>query len=180
MRVDYASLGGAQSNREYYACQRRYRCAMSRQTGFSYVELLIAMGLITVALVPVMNSFFSLSVAAEGNAQVLQQQAALRDKVAELRAEPFADLLAAAAAAGGEDIASSYSDAPGSDPAVFVYLSYYDVLDTDTDGDPFTILDTNSDADNNPYTGPDVVIELLWVSVAVENTSLTLQSLVDL
>ena len=92
-------------------------------------------------------------------------------------AEPFTNLLSAAATAGSSTTASSYSDTAGNAQRRVVYLSFYDAANTDADNDPFTILDANSDADNNPYTGSDVVIDLLWLRVEIENSTQNFETL---
>lgn len=133
------------------------------QAGISYVETLLAVTVLAVALVPalkMLQTAFSGS-AVQESVLLLQQQIASR--MDDVLAEPFSSLDDAAAAAGSETVPSSYSEPDGSVDRTVVYLSRYD-------GD-------NADADGNPFTGTDAGI--LWVRVAVENTPYELTTLVS-
>lgn len=132
-----------------------------RQRGASYVELLIAATLLATMLMPLLNSMFSAGQAATAQQELAQQHFSMHGLLEELLAQPFGTLDAAAAAAGGPTVASSYSDSAGTPHRRLVYLSRYD-------GD-------NADADNDPFTGVDD--DLLWLSVTIENTALSVQSL---
>lgn len=133
-----------------------------RQAGVSYVEALIAVVVLALALVPALET---LQVAFGGSVvqvQVVLWQQQLASRMEDVLAEPFASLDDAALAAGGETIPSSYSDAVGPPDRVLVFLSRYD-------GD-------NADADDDPFTGADS--GLLWARVAIENTPYELTTLV--
>lgn len=132
------------------------------QSGLSYVETLIAVTVLGVALVPALEMLTTaLRSGAVGEA-VLQDQQRLATRMETVRAEPFATLDTAALAAGSPTTPSSYSD-PGGGPArVLVFLSRYDA--------------DNADGNGNPFNGTDP--GLLWVRVAIENTSYDLTTLV--
>ena len=87
----------------------------------------------------------------------------------------LAIVLAGCAARGGFATAQQRPDPPPN--RILVYLSYSDAGDSDGDGNPFTILDPDADADNDPYTGDTPRIALLWVSVRVQSTAIAFESL---
>lgn len=134
----------------------------ARQTGLSYVETLIAVTILAVALVPALETLQTAFTGSAVQEQVLLWQQELASRMETVLAEPFASLDDAALAAGSETTPSSYSDAAGGPDRVLVFLSRYD-------GD-------NADADNNAFTGMDA--ELLWARVAIENTPYALITLV--
>lgn len=150
--------------------QRNKTIAAHYQRGLSYVEVIIAAALIAIALVPMLEALQSGIQGAGIHQSLTTDHYQLKAKMEEVLAEPFTNLLSAAAAAGNKTTPTSYSDSAGSSQRRLVYLSFYDAGDTDGDTDPFTILDANTDADNNPYTGTDVVIDLLWVRIEIENS----------
>lgn len=132
------------------------------QAGVSYVEALIAVVVLALALVPALET---LQVAFSGSAvqvDVVLWQQQLATRMEDVLVEPFASLDDAALAAGNETTPSSYSDAAGGPDRVLVFLSGYD-------GD-------NADADNDLFTGADA--GLLWVRIAIENTPYELTTLV--
>lgn len=135
----------------------------TRAYGYSYVEVLVAMVLITVALVPAMNA---LRVGV--TAGTVQEARAVRHyelvgRLEQVLAEPFVLLDAEAAAVGDPSLPTGYSDAPGTPDRLLVFLSPYDVDDADSDGDPFTGSDPG----------------VLWVRIEVENTNQAFETLVS-
>ena len=136
------------------------RFAPGRQTGASYVEVLIAALLIIISLAPMTSALRGAGDSADVFADATAQQLRLTAKLEEVLAEPFSVL---AAAAGDEDKASSFSDEKGVDDRRIVYLSAYD-------GD-------NADSDDDPFTGTDA--GLIWIKVEVEGTELQVESLVS-
>lgn len=128
---------------------------VGRMAGLSYVEVLIATLLITVALVPALEAL-SPGVAGAGlHAGRVEEHYARTGRMEELLAKPFAQLDAAALAAGGPANASGYSDvitlAGSRQVARNVYLSRYDA--------------DNADADDDPFTGTEN--DLLWLRVEI-------------
>jgi Tfp pilus assembly protein PilV len=147
-------------------------CPKTHQNGFSYLEVLIASVMVAIALVPALNALQTGILSADIH-QTLTAQYYLRlKKMAELQAEPFSNLLAAAKPATNSTTASSYSDAAGTPNRNLVYIALYDA-----DADPFTIIDTNKDADNEVYTGNTA--NLLWVKVLTEGDSEGLETLIN-
>ena len=134
----------------------------SAQLGLSYTEMLLAVVVLAVALVPAIETLDTAFTGAQVSETVIQWQQALATRMEDVRAEPFEDLDAAATAAGSQTVPTTYSDAAGAQDRVLVFLGRYD-------GD-------NADADNNPFTGADP--GLLWLRVAVENTPYELTTLV--
>ena len=134
----------------------------ARQAGISYVETLIAVTVLALALVPALESLQTAFTGSAVQETVLLWQQQLATRMEDVLAEPFSSLDDAAQAAGNETTPSSYSDAAGGPDRVLVFLSRYD-------GD-------NADANNDPFTGTDE--GLLWVRVAIENTPYELTTLV--
>ncbi len=142
-----------------------------RASGFSYLEVLVAMVILAIAIVPAMQSIHTGILASGIQESLTQQHYALTKRMEELRTESYAQLLTAAKTAGNETTASSYSEPPGPE-RLLVFLALYDA-----DVDPFTIIDPNNDADNDVYTGD--TSDLLWVRVQLENTGLFVETLID-
>lgn len=133
------------------------------QTGFSYVEVLVATVLISITLVPALEALQGAVSGSELHERVTIQQYHLRNKLEEVLAKSFDELDAVAIAAGSHSVASSYSDLIGATDRRLVYLSKYD-------GD-------NVDSDNDVFTGVDD--DLLWLRVEIENTPYALETLTN-
>ena len=151
----------------------------SRQQGISYVEVLVAIVLIAVSLVPAMEALQGGVQGSDVHEDYAVDHYQLVSKFEEVLAKPFDALLSTSAIAASYTAATSYSDLAGSPNRRIVYLSYYDADDSDGDGDLFTIADANTDGDSNPYTGSDVDISLLWVRVEIENSAHAMETLVS-
>lgn len=127
-----------------------------RNGGFSYIEVLVAVGLLTVALVPAMNALQSGITGSTQHATNAADQHRLRAKLEEVLAKPFSSLYALTYASGGNSAATAH--AALSDPVgpqrrlVYLYRSTGSAL---------------SSAD----TG------LLHIAVAHENGGATLETL---
>ncbi|PLX83222.1 MAG: hypothetical protein C0617_11845 [Desulfuromonas sp.] len=129
--------------------------------GFSYVEVLVATVLVAVALVPIGEALQeAVSGAYAGEAHAVGRHR-LEAKLEEVLAEPFSALEHAAAAAGGAETASSYSDDVTVAERRLVYLAPYDADDADGDADPFTGGDEG----------------VIWVQVAIEDSGQSLETL---
>jgi len=157
------------------------RPAQSRtQSGISYVEVMLATTLIMIALTPMMDA---LSAGLQGSRQhkdMSYDRFALTQKMETVLAQPFTSLLNAAATGNSKDVPTAYSDTAGSKGRRLVYLSFYDLADTDGDTNPFTIADTNTDGDNNPYTGNGADIKVVWIRVRQEHGMAAVESLAGL
>jgi type II secretory pathway pseudopilin PulG len=134
----------------------------ARQAGISYTEVLLAVVVLALALVPAIETLQTAFTGSVVQEEVLLWQQQLATRMEDILVEPFASLDDAAFAAGSETTPSSYSDAAGGPDRVLVFLSRYD-------GD-------NADTDNDPFTGTDAGI--LWARVAIENTPYELTTLV--
>lgn len=131
------------------------------QTGLTLVEVLVAMALLAVVLVPAMRALQTGIIGADVHSDIAANHFRLTSRLEELLAEPFVDLSDAAIAAGAPTTATSFSDAAGPPGRLLVYLSLYD-------GD-------NADADSDPFTGTDA--GLLWIRVDIEDTVHTLETI---
>lgn len=134
----------------------------AQQRGFTYLEVMIATVLIAIMLVPAMEA---LTPAIQGSAMHKQHAEihyALLGKLEQVLAKSFDELDAAAAVAGAHTNATSYSD-PAANVPDRVFIWRYDIDDADSDGDVFT-------------DGED---DLLWVKVATEDASQSLQTLIS-
>ena len=135
------------------------------QSGLSYIEVLVATVLIATALVPALEALQSGIQASQIHRVQTENRYLLTAKMEDVLAEPFADLDAAAVAAGDASTPTSYSDtvsaSDGRQVNRQVYLSRYD-------GD-------NADGDNDPFT--DIDEGLLWVRVEIPGTTQALESL---
>ena len=140
--------------------------APTRMTGFSYVEVLIAVVLIVVALVPALDALIP-GVAGSGIHETLaEDHYQLTGRLEQVLVEPYGQLNSAANAAGSPTTPTTYSDVftypNGRQITRNVFLSRYDA--------------DNADADNDPFTGTDD--GLLWVRVAIAGTGMVIESLV--
>lgn len=131
------------------------------QLGFSYVEVLVAMTLIAVALVPAMNALRVGVTAAGVHEQETVRTFELAGRMEQVLSQSFFDLDTAAAVAGSAVVPTSFSDLAGTEDRLVVFIAGYDADDADADGDPFTGVDSG----------------VLWVRVAIENTQHVLTTL---
>lgn len=131
--------------------------------GFSYVEILVAMSLIAVALIPAMNALRVGVTATTVHETRVVNHYEMVGRMEQVLAEPFGLLNTAAGVAGDEKTPTTYSDPSGSEPRLLVFLGRYDL--------------DNADADDDPFTGADGGV--LWVRVAVEGTLESLETLVS-
>ena len=125
-----------------------------RQSGLTLVEVIVALVLLSILMIPAMQAMQTGIVGADVHQNVAIHEARLSMRLEEMLAELFPDLVAAAVAAGGPSNATAYSDAAGPPDRLLVYLALYDGDDADGDG--------------NAFTGGDP--DLLWVRVAVEDS----------
>ena len=130
--------------------------------GALYAEVLVAVAIVAIALVPAADAIYAGLRSSEYFASSTDEHFVIVGRMEEVLAQPFAALEAAALAAGGPGIATTYSD-PAGPGRRLVYLAYYDADDADADSDPFT------------GTEPD----LLWVRVEIEGTSRGLETLLS-
>lgn len=131
---------------------------------FSYVEILVAIVLISIALVPAIEALGPGLQGAGIHRSQAERHYHLLAKLEEVLAEPFAALDEEALAAGSPTVVTAYSDTGGSTDRRLVFLSRYDA--------------DNADADNDFFTGVDE--GLIWVRVNIEGSTLAIESLVNL
>lgn len=135
--------------------------------GLTYIEVLISTLLIVVTLVPAMQALYPAVAGAGIHESRMEDHYQLAGRLEELLAEPFADLDAAATAAGDETTPTGYSDtvtyADGRQVSRNVFLSRYDA--------------DNADTDNNPFTGTED--GLLWLRVEIAGTADGLETLLS-
>ena len=111
------------------------------QRGLTLVEVLVAIALLAVVIVPAVSALHTSIVGANVNSDVTTVHFRLTSAVERLLAEPYATLESVALAAGDHQTPSSYSEAPGTPGRLLVYLAYYDADNADSDGLPFTGAD---------------------------------------
>lgn len=133
--------------------------------GFSYVEVMIATALVAITLVPAMDALLP-GIEGSGIHETLtEDHYRLMGRVEEILAEPFANLDAAAIAAGNSTTATSYSDVftypNGRQITRDIFISRYDA--------------DNADADNDPFTGTDD--GLLWIQGVIAGSALRFEVL---
>lgn len=146
-----------------------------RQSGLTYIEVMVAAALLAIALLPAMDALYTGMLGSDVYESSSKQHYATLALMEEVLAESHGTLTIAAAAAGSQSTPSSYSDASGLSDRRLVFIALYDADDEDGDGKPFTVLDPDVDKDSNPYTGYTGV---LWVRVEVEGSITALESLV--
>lgn len=154
---------------------------MRKQRGLSYVEVTLAALLLSVGLVPVLQSLQGAGVTAEVHGLLNEEQLALQSRLDLVRNQPFSSLLAMAAQAGSADVAvAAWSDAATARTPVLVFLSAYDAVNEDGDADPFTVTDPNTDGDGSVYTAtlPADMLRLMWVKVQISGSDQSLTTLV--
>ncbi len=136
-----------------------------QQSGFSYVEVLVASFLLAITLVPALEALQPGIQGTGIHQEYSEDYYQLTAKMEAVIAEPFYSLQAAATTAASETTVSSYSDTVsftnGRQITRNVFLSAYD-------GD-------NADADNDPFTGTDA--DLIWVKVMIKGTPHVLENL---
>ena len=134
---------------------------LSCMRGAFYVEALVAVAILAIALVPASNAIHAGLQSSARLADTTLEHFSLLTRMEELLAERFNSLESAALAAGSPSVTTTYSDSPGT-PRRLVNLAHYDIDDADADADPFT----GTEAD------------VLWLRVEIEGTNRGLDSLV--
>lgn len=129
------------------------------ESGMTLVEVLVAVSLLAVLLVPAMHALHTGFLGTAVHTDNSRNQYRLVSRIETVLAESYGNLETAAA---GPSTPSSYSDAAGPADRVLVYIAAYDA--------------DNADTDNDPFTGTDS--DVLWVRVAIEGSVLDLVSLV--
>lgn len=129
-----------------------------QQEGLTLVEVLVAMTLLAILMVPAIQALNTGFLGAEVHELRITNHFRLVSRLEEVLAEPFGTLESAAA---GHKIPSSYSEAAATPERLLVYISTYDL--------------DNADADADPFTGTDD--DVLWINVAIEGTTLSLATL---
>lgn len=145
----------------------KYPSHRRQMTGFSYVEVLVAVSLIVIALVPALDALIPGMAGSGIHETTAEDYYQLSGKLEQVLVEPFGQLNSAAVAAGSPTTPTSYSDvftyAGGRQITRNVFLSRYD-------GD-------NADADDDPFTGTDD--GLLWIRVTIAGSGASIESLVS-
>lgn len=132
-----------------------------RSQGVFYTEVLVAVAIVAIAMLPAANAIYAGLRASESFSTTTAQHFAVTGRMEEVLAEPFSALSAAAAAAGSPATPTSYSDPLGPERRL-VYLATFDV--------------DNADADNDPFTGTEA--DVIWVRVEAEGAPGGLETLV--
>jgi type II secretory pathway component PulJ len=133
----------------------------NREQGFTYMEVIVAVLLMSLALIPALNAIRQSTAVSTGQQSLVASTYAMFSKMEYVLAQPYESLVQAAEAAGGATNPSSYSDPVSTPGRRLVFLALYD-------GD-------NGDSDNDPFTGGDP--GLLWVKVELEGEDMAMESL---
>ena len=134
-----------------------------KQSGITYVEVLVSVVLIAVLLVPAIEGLTPGIQASSINQFNTQAHYILLGKLEMLHTESFNTLDSAATNAGSFTTPTSYSDTSGNSIDHYVYIWRYDV--------------DNADADNDVFTGGEE--DLLWLRVALTDDSKSFETLVS-
>jgi type II secretory pathway pseudopilin PulG len=136
----------------------------NRQSGFSYMELLVATLLIAIMLVPALDAMQSGIQGSGIHKQLAQNQYRMISRMEQTLALSFNELLEQADLVADSKILipPPFSDAAGTKSRRLVFLSRYD-------GD-------NADGDNDTFTGTDA--GLLWVRVTIEDNPRALETVI--
>ncbi|MDO6460701.1 hypothetical protein Q4485_08330 [Granulosicoccaceae sp. 1_MG-2023] len=154
---------------------------LGRQAGLSYVEVTLAAVVLSLALVPALQSIQAGSDSSVAHADLLSEYNALQSRLDYVRQRPFSELLSYTQEAGdATSPVEAYSDSDGDEPQILVYLSVYDAADEDGDGDVFTVADDNADGDDDVYTAdqPENLLRLLWLRTQVAGSDAAVTTLV--
>ena len=150
-----------------HAARARTTRPPGRVSGLSYIEVLIAVVLIMIALVPALDALIPGTAGSGIHESIAEDHYRLTGKLEQVLAAPFGQLNSAANAAGSPTTPTTYSDdvdyADGRQIRRNVFIARYD-------GD-------NTDADDDPFTGTDD--GLLWVRVTIAGTGMSIESLVS-
>jgi len=133
-----------------------------RDQGFTYIEVIIAVMVLSIALIPAIRAVRESLAVSRGQEMLVANTYSVYAKMEYVLAQPYETLSQAAMAAGTATIPTSLSDPAATPGRRLVYLASYD-------GD-------NEDSDNNPFTGGEP--DLLWVKVQLEGEPLSMESLV--
>lgn len=132
--------------------------ARRRQAGLTLVEVLVAMTLLTLLVVPALQALHSAFLGSEVHVSQSTLHYRLMARLEETLAEPFGALQSAS---GDPLTASSYSDPVATPERLLVFIAEYDLDNADKDGDPFTGVDDG----------------VLWLRVAIEGGAQSLATL---
>lgn len=146
----------------------------SKEHGFSYMEVLVAMFILVLTIVPAMDAIQSGIQGAGVHESLTRQHYALIKRMEEVQAESYENLLTSAKSAGNNTTASSYSDTAGQADRVLVFLALYN---PDDFYGPFALTDPDNDGDSDVYTGD--TSDLMWLRVEIENSAQTLETLIS-
>ncbi len=132
--------------------------------GISYPEVLAAVVMMAVLLVPAIEALRSALFSSVSHEQLLLEHYALRSKVEDLLSRPFGELeINAAGEATPSALSDAYLLANGSSVQRDVYIAAHDM--------------DNADADNNPRTGTDD--GALWLRVSIPNSNHSIEWVVS-
>lgn len=135
--------------------------AARQQLGFSYVEVLIAVAIMAIALVPAIESLQASMQNTGAHPAMATEEAWLSSLFETTLAESFSTLDSEALRVASSTIPTVFSDTAGTQPRRLVFLSRYDGDDADGDNDGFTGTDDG----------------LLWVRVALEDSHRNFETL---
>lgn len=126
---------------------------MKNESGFAYVDALVATAVLLVCLIPALEALQASIKTQQSAREMLDAHYRVSDKLELVLARsPEQWVLDVLASGGYQNPSTDLSDATGTLQRRLVYIAFYD-------GD-------NSDGDMNPFTGGDP--DLIWIRVAIE------------
>ena len=102
---------------------KRTPLGRSAQAGLAYVEVLVALGLVVMGLVPMLDALQSSLLGSQASAQIAARDLSLRGKLEDVMSRPFAVLNAETYLSGGNTTTSvsvALSDAAGADRRIVI------------------------------------------------------------
>ncbi|MFK8020099.1 MAG: hypothetical protein AB8B86_10050 [Pseudomonadales bacterium] len=135
-----------------------------QQAGISYIEVLIAIAILAISLVPAMEALSTAQLGSRINADLQRQHYKMLGKYESMLSMPFSELDAEAQLLADENTPSTlYSDNASTPDRRLVYLQRYDA--------------DNIDGDNDVFTGGDE--HILWLKVEVAGSTIAQETLVS-
>ena len=135
-----------------------------RQSGVSYIEVLIAISILAISLVPAMEALSTAQLGSRINGDLQRQHYKMLGKYESMLTVPFSELDSEALLLADSSTPSTlYSDNSSTQDRRLVYLQRYDA--------------DNADGDDDVFTGGDEY--MLWLRVEVAGTSVAQETLVS-
>jgi len=138
--------------------------SLIREAGISYIEVLIAMAILAISLVPAIEALSSAQLGSRINGDLQRQHYKMLGKYESMLTVPFSELDSEALLLADASTPSTvFSDNASTEDRRLVYLQRYDA--------------DNADGDDDVFTGGDEY--MLWLKVEVAGTTVAQETLVS-